>query len=807
MSDSVVWGEGPPDARVIILGQNPGPEEMTAGRPFVGGSGRVLDRALQRVGLARSRCYITNVVKHFVPPGHFVPPLLVQQDKWMLDQELANLPKAEIVVTLGKEAFDAFTGKDLKTRHNRKAAEKNPSYWLRGCPYKLGNYWVLPAVHPSFVMRSGFMESPLFEVDLDRARRFNEGARPPSEHFNYNATDAEVREYVKETIAMGECGLDIETPEQAVDDDELDPLYETPIELVGLSCRIGEAVGVRPDQFIHLQPLLDGDANTPQGGVVCWGHNSGNFDFHHLSKKFSLKGIKRADTMLGMHLLWPHLTNKDLATCWSIFCDIPYYKNTRKLQPDYYNTVGNCRDTYGALWAGRNILRDMSKYKGMTELFWNHMMPACEWVNQVRVVGVNTDQDLAGRQLLILLKTLQQYEAWWNTNIPHCSWSSPKQLVELFRAMGMPIFKRKRAKKNADSGISTLTYTETCDDEALEEYVKRGNKTAGLIQTMRVLKHAGDYLQIAKSDDRIHTRLKLCGQVGGRVQAVDGNVQTIPEEISGTTPRSTIVADRPDRQCVITADFSQIEYRLYVTQAGDKTGIEQINSGEYLYGFFYEDIWKERFFQPGKPRTKSYIDSSVPPWKLLIAKSWPLGFIYGRGVPDPTGLPISKKDCQRIYENFHREHPAIGAFHTKLLYDAARNGYLLTPFGRLRRFPNTSGNNKNEILAFPGQTVAVDVLYRNVIIPFPTMLSRYNGRLMFTVHDSSISCVDVNHAKEALEQIQFTMQSPLRELNDLVIPAEVKIGPSWGGAIKPESYFAHAHSSAIAGHVPSTITG
>lgn len=78
--------------------------------------------------------------------------------------------------------------------------------------------------------------------------------------------------------------------------------------------------------------------------------------------------------MLGMYLLWPNLTNKDAATCFSIFCDIPYYKNTRCLDTEFYNTVGNCRDTYGALWAGKSILREMRRYPQMESLFWNHMM-------------------------------------------------------------------------------------------------------------------------------------------------------------------------------------------------------------------------------------------------------------------------------------------------------------------------------------------------------------------------------------------------------------------------------------------------
>jgi uracil-DNA glycosylase family 4 len=792
--ERVVWGEGPFSAKVIILGQNPGSEEMEHGRPFIGGSGRVLDRACQRVGLARGACYVTNISKHFVTPGQPLPKTLIEKDRWMLDKELDMLTNAEVIVTLGKEPFDALTGKDLKTRHHRKNAEKSPNYWLRGAPYQWTrngkSYWILPAVHPVFVMRTGFAEGPLFELDLERARRFNEGARPPSEHFNYNASNQEVIEYVSECCRAKECGLDIETPEASIDDDDLDPLYVTPIELIGLSCRIGESVGVRPDQFDLLKPLLEGTLG--QGEVTCWTHNGGNFDFYHLKKNgFSLQGIKRADAMLGMHLLWPHLTNKDAATCFSIFCDIPYYKNTRLLDPGFYNTIGNCRDTYGALWAGRSQLREMRKFPRMESLFWN-MMSICDLINEIRVLGVNTDVPESNRAYLTLMKTLQAYEGWWNKNIPLFSWSSPKQLIEMFRRMGMPVFKRKRQTKDED-GNKVMKMTETCDDEALEVYVKKGNKTAGLIQIMRSLKHAGDLISVAREDGRIHSRLKLHGQVGGRIQAVDGNVQTIPEELSGIYPRAIIIPDKPREQVIIVADFSQIELRLYAIQSKARKMLDILATDIYIHGYYFEKIFKKPFFKEGCPRTKKFALKN-PPAELLTAKSWPLGFSYGRGIPDPTGLPLTKLECKQIFEEFHRDNPEFKVFHTQLEFEASRKGYLISPFGRIRRFPNPKAL-RNELLAFPGQSVAVDILINNALMPLPKKLKLFGGRVLFPVHDSVVCQVNANVVLEACDVIQKTMESPIPELDGWSIPAEVKVGPNWGSLTSPEKWIEARRSS------------
>jgi uracil-DNA glycosylase len=60
-----VFGEGPRDASLVLVGEQPGDQEDRAGRPFVGPAGRLLDRALADAGIARDKAYITNAVKHF----------------------------------------------------------------------------------------------------------------------------------------------------------------------------------------------------------------------------------------------------------------------------------------------------------------------------------------------------------------------------------------------------------------------------------------------------------------------------------------------------------------------------------------------------------------------------------------------------------------------------------------------------------------------------------------------------------------------------------------------------------------------
>src|SRR4051812_15302418 len=66
-----VFGEGPVNAEIVFVGEQPGDQGDRAGKPFVGPAGRILDRALADAGIDRAKCYVTNAVKHFkwVPRG------------------------------------------------------------------------------------------------------------------------------------------------------------------------------------------------------------------------------------------------------------------------------------------------------------------------------------------------------------------------------------------------------------------------------------------------------------------------------------------------------------------------------------------------------------------------------------------------------------------------------------------------------------------------------------------------------------------------------------------------------------------
>lgn len=114
-----VPGEGPPDARIMLVGEQPGDTEADAGRPFIGPAGQVLDRALADAGLRRQHLYLTNAVKHFhfEPRGHrriHVRPSAreVHACRPWLEAE-RTLLRPRVVVALGTTAAHAMLGPQL----------------------------------------------------------------------------------------------------------------------------------------------------------------------------------------------------------------------------------------------------------------------------------------------------------------------------------------------------------------------------------------------------------------------------------------------------------------------------------------------------------------------------------------------------------------------------------------------------------------------------------------------------------------------------------------------------------------------
>jgi len=155
-----VFGEGRPEARVMMVGEQPGDREDLEGKPFVGPAGRLLDRSLDVAGIDRRDVYVTNAVKHFkwVARGkrrlHEKPNAMeIAACRPWLDAEL-DVVKPRLVVCLGATAAQALLGRQFKVTQRRGEVIEVDFAPL-----------AMATVHPSSVLRAQDDESRHREMD------------------------------------------------------------------------------------------------------------------------------------------------------------------------------------------------------------------------------------------------------------------------------------------------------------------------------------------------------------------------------------------------------------------------------------------------------------------------------------------------------------------------------------------------------------------------------------------------------------------------------------------------------------------
>jgi uracil-DNA glycosylase family protein len=143
-----VFGEGPEDARLMMVGEVPGDKEDLEGRPFVGAAGKLLDKALEEAGLDRSEAYLTNAVKHFkwIERGkrriHQKPNAAeISACRPWLEAEITVI-KPELIVCLGATAAQALMGRQFRVMADRGKFFETP--WAPN---------LMATVHPSSLLR------------------------------------------------------------------------------------------------------------------------------------------------------------------------------------------------------------------------------------------------------------------------------------------------------------------------------------------------------------------------------------------------------------------------------------------------------------------------------------------------------------------------------------------------------------------------------------------------------------------------------------------------------------------------------
>lgn len=162
-----VMGEGPRDAALMIVGEQPGDREEQQGRPFVGPAGQLLSIYLEQAGIDRGRTYLTNAVKHFkfVQRGkrrlHDKPNAgEIDTCRWWVERE-REIVQPSLILAMGASAARGMLGKTVSVQK------------MRGVPHRLedgSELWI--TTHPSYLLRlkdeGKLVEERRFADDLQK---------------------------------------------------------------------------------------------------------------------------------------------------------------------------------------------------------------------------------------------------------------------------------------------------------------------------------------------------------------------------------------------------------------------------------------------------------------------------------------------------------------------------------------------------------------------------------------------------------------------------------------------------------------
>jgi uracil-DNA glycosylase len=137
----IVFGEGDIQSPLIFIGEAPGKEEDLQGKPFVGRSGKLLNKILETVGTSRQDVFITNIVKCRPPNNRRPTAQEIEQFKPLLYSQI-KIMRPKVICTLGSAALEGLLGGPVKITQKR------------GIPFEWNGIIIVPTFHPAYILRN-----------------------------------------------------------------------------------------------------------------------------------------------------------------------------------------------------------------------------------------------------------------------------------------------------------------------------------------------------------------------------------------------------------------------------------------------------------------------------------------------------------------------------------------------------------------------------------------------------------------------------------------------------------------------------
>ena len=347
--------------------------------------------------------------------------------------------------------------------------------------------------------------------------------------------------------------------------------------------------------------------------------------------------------------------------------------------------------------------------------------------------------------------------------------NSPKQLgVVLFEELGLPV--RKKTK----TGYSTNA--EVLESLRLEHPIIEQILAYRLWSKLKSTYLDGIAGLIRTDTGRVHTNFNQTVTATGRLSSSDPNLQNIPVRTEEGRMIRALFEPGEGYDCLLSADYSQIELRLLAHMSGDENFIDAFKRGQDIHARTAAEVF-------GIPLDE------VTPELRRHAKAVNFGIVYG--ISDfglARNLHISRKEAGDYISRYFTRYPGVRAFMDKVVAEAHETGYVTTMFGRRRELPAIKSRNFNQrmlaermAMNTPIQGTAADVIKLAMIAAYRKLREAgVKSRILLQVHDELV--LEVKESE--LETVQVILHEAMEHVVSLSVPLSIDVhwGRNWAEA-------------------------
>jgi DNA polymerase-1 len=410
---------------------------------------------------------------------------------------------------------------------------------------------------------------------------------------------------------------------------------------------------------------------------------------------------------------------------------------------------------------------DIAFAEGTKRVYETIEVPLVEVLAQMELIGIAVNAEVLRGQREALTAQADEYQqAAYLAIGREVNMGSPKQLqTVLFEDLHLPFTRKTKTGYSTDAeSLADLKEQVSSDTEGyvfLDALLRHRDATK-LKQMIETLEKAID------PNGRIHTTYDQVGAATGRISSNDPNLQNIPvRSDTGRRVRSAFVAGE-GFECLLTADYSQIEMRIMAHLSGDAGLIAAFNEGEDLHRFVGSHVF-------------GVAPEDVTPLMRSKVKAMSYGLAYGLG---PFGLAkqlrISQGEAKQLMADYFERFGGVRDYLRNVVAQAKVDGYTETIFGRRRPFPDLNSLNRvlrdnaeRAALNSPIQGSAADIMKIAMLGVARDMTdAALESRMLLQVHDELIFEV----APGEWDTLEEIVKRRMAGAADLSVPLTVQVG-------------------------------